>query len=111
MASVQILILPAYHGISAQSGRQAFVIPNSVYDDGTGKYVANTNISTSDGNNGFWASKWNAVGSNYVTSADFWKLREISLTYNFPKSVIGDLKYVQGITLGIVGRKPDHKKG
>src|SRR5690348_4217802 len=64
---------------SAQAGRQIFVIPNSSYLVGD-KYVANTNITVDDGNNAFWASAWNAAVSPYVNSADFWKLREVSLT-------------------------------
>ena len=89
---------------SAQSGRQPFVIPNSVYSDGSGKYIPNTNIMTKDGNLGFWASLWNTAGSNYVNSADFWKLRELSLTYQFNKKMLEHLKVVNGLSLGIVGR-------
>jgi TonB-linked SusC/RagA family outer membrane protein len=88
---------------SAQSGRQPFVIPNSSYLSG-GKYVANTNILTQDGNNLFWANVWNTAGSNYVNSADFWKLREISLTYSFPRKWLAPLKAVNGINLSVVGR-------
>ena len=40
---------------SAQVDRQRFVLPNSVYDDGTGKYVPNTTITVRNGNNDFWA--------------------------------------------------------
>ncbi len=89
---------------SAQSGREAFVIPNSVYNDGTGKYVPNTNISISAGNQLFWASTWNNAGSTYVTSADFWKLREVSLTYEVPKKLISNFRIVQALSIGIIGR-------
>src|SRR5205085_1017672 len=85
-------------------GRQPFVLPNSVYKDASGKYIPNTNIVTRDGNATFWSSTWNAIESNYVNSADFWKLREISLTYELPKSVIGDLKWIKAINIGVVGR-------
>ena len=90
-------------GYSASSGRQPFVIPNSVYMDGNGKYVPNTNITTSDGNL-FWAQVWNTAGSNYVNSADFWKLREVSLSYDFPKKWLSHLKIVNDVTVGITGR-------
>jgi TonB-linked SusC/RagA family outer membrane protein len=89
---------------SAQSGRQAFVLPNSVVDDGTGKYVTNTNYSVNEGNNGFWASTWNAVGANYVTSADFWKLREVSLIYDLPKKVFTKVNAIKSVSVGFVGR-------
>lgn len=89
---------------SAQTGRQPFVIPNSVIDDGTGKYIPNTNVLTADANWRFWANTWNAVGSNYVNSADFWKIREIALTYDFPKKILSRLRVVQQASLSLSGR-------
>jgi TonB-linked SusC/RagA family outer membrane protein len=91
---------------SASSGRQPFVIPNSVIPEG-GKYVQNTNVtagSAVNGANGFWASTWNQVGSNYINSADFWKLREVSLSYSIPKTAIGRLKVLKDARIGITGR-------
>ena len=92
---------------SASSGRQPFVMPNSVISDGNGKYVANTSVTTGKPNigaNNFWASTWNTGGVNYVNSADFWKLRELSLTYTFSAKTLAPLKYVNGATLGFVAR-------
>jgi hypothetical protein len=91
---------------STLSGRQPFVIPNTVYKDGD-KYVPNTNINTGNPNAGaqsFWASTWNTAGSNYVNSADFWKLRELSLTYNFSKETLGHIKFINALSIGLVGR-------
>jgi len=99
-----------FTGVSAystQSGRQPFVIPNSVYFDGA-KYVPNTNINTNDGNVSFWASAWNTAGSNYVNSADFWKLREVSLSYTVPKKLLNS--YVKGVSLQVTGRNLFTKK-
>jgi TonB-linked SusC/RagA family outer membrane protein len=89
---------------SAQSGRQQFVMPNSVYKDGTGAYVPNTDIVTKNGNNDFWASTWNNVGSTYINSADFWKLREISLSYTFPKKMLDRISFIKQLSIAIVGR-------
>ncbi len=89
---------------STSSGRQPLVVPNSVINTGSGKYVANTNISTQYGNNEFWANVWNTAGSNYVNSADFWKLREVSLTYTLPKNIIQHLKAVSDVSLTVIGR-------
>jgi TonB-linked SusC/RagA family outer membrane protein len=92
---------------SASSGRQPFVIPNSVIDEGNGKFAPNTNTNTGTPNAGaqtFWASYWNNAGSNYVNSADFWKLREISLTYTFPRKWIESTKFISDVKLGITGR-------
>jgi TonB-linked SusC/RagA family outer membrane protein len=96
-----------FTGISAytaQTGRQPFVIPNSVIDDGTGKYIPNTNVMTIDANWRFWANTWNQAGSNYVNSGDFWKIREISLTYDFPRSILDKTKIVQQASLSLSGR-------
>jgi len=99
-----------FTGVSAystSSGRQPFVIPNSVIDAGGGKYIANTSTNTGSPNagaNNFWAGTWNVAGSNYVNSADFWKLREVSLSYSIPKEVINHLKVISAIRLGITGR-------
>jgi len=90
---------------SASSGRQPFVIPNSSYFDASkNAYVPNTNHNTLDGNLSFWASTWNTVGTNYINSADFWKLRELTLSYTFSPKVLRSLKYVNGLSVGVVGR-------
>ncbi|HUC81418.1 MAG TPA: SusC/RagA family TonB-linked outer membrane protein [Flavisolibacter sp.] len=92
---------------SAQNGRRAFVFPNSVYDDGTGKYVANTDVYTQTYGRLFWNSDLNtAVQTNYLASAAFWKLREVSLSYNIPTKVLGASlsRYIKGATVSINGR-------
>jgi hypothetical protein len=99
-----------FTGVSAysvSSGRQPFVIPNSVIDQGSGKFAPNTNVTTGNPNLGaqsFWANVWNTAGSNYVNSADFWKLRELSLTYNFPAKWLNGTKVINAASLGFVAR-------
>jgi TonB-linked SusC/RagA family outer membrane protein len=88
---------------SAQSGRQPFVIPHSSYYDGS-KYVANTDVLVKNGNNDFWASTWNNVGSTYINSADFWKLREASLTYTFDQKMLAKVAFIKQLSIGLVGR-------
>lgn len=86
--------------------RKSFVFPNSVYMSG-GKYVTNTNVSIANGsgNNGFWSDGINRdVSSNYITAGDFWKLREVSLSYDVPTSLISKSKVFKGITLSVQGR-------
>ncbi len=89
---------------SAQSGRQQFVLPNSSYKDGSGKFVQNTDVVVKNGNNDFWASTWNGVGSTYLNSADFWKLREVSLSYTFPKTLFSNKSVIKQISVSLVGR-------
>jgi TonB-linked SusC/RagA family outer membrane protein len=90
---------------TAQYGRQSFVFPNSVYMDESGAYVENTSVSIANGNgnNGFWSDGINRnTTSNYVTSGNFIKLREVALTYDFPKQMLG--KVLKGASIGVQGR-------
>ncbi|RZL16659.1 MAG: SusC/RagA family TonB-linked outer membrane protein, partial [Pedobacter sp.] len=87
--------------------RDRFVVPNSSYlDPTTNTYVANTTIQTRTGGVDFWTNGPSNTGvtSNYVYSAAFWKMREASISYQLPKSVIGALKFVKGAEIGIQGR-------
>ncbi len=89
--------------------RQRFVFPNSVIADpaNAGKYTPNKNISVANGNgnNGFWTDGINRdVTSNYVTSASFWKLREVSLAYDVPAAVLAKTKFIKGLTISVQGR-------
>ena len=96
-----------FTGVSAystQSGRAQFVLPNSVYKDAAGKYVPNTDVVVKNGNNDFWASTWNGVGSTYLNSADFWKIREVSLSYSFPKSLFTNKSLIKQISVALVAR-------
>lgn len=89
--------------------RQRFVYPNSVIADpaNPGKYVTNTNVTVKNGNgnNGFWTDGINRdVTSNYITSGDFWKLREVSLSYDLPSSLLDKTKFIKGVRFSIQGR-------
>jgi TonB-linked SusC/RagA family outer membrane protein len=89
---------------SAQNGRQSFVIPNSVIETSPGVYVENTNVVVRNASRDFWVnSDYHNVGRTYVTSAAFWKLREVSINYDIPvKNFLnGTIKALQ---IGLVGR-------
>src|SRR5665213_239699 len=89
---------------SASTGRQRFVFPNSVIDEGGGKYVQNTNVTTDDAGYNFWGGSYLNVGSNYITSGAVWKLREVVLRYDFPKKWISGLKIIQDASFSLSGR-------
>ncbi len=91
---------------SAQYNRQNFVFPNSVYDDGTGKFVNNTNILTQDGNYAFWtgASTNRGIATNYFQSAAAIRLRELNLSYNLPQTILRNSKIFKRLTFAIVGK-------
>ena len=91
---------------SAQYGRQDFVMPNSaISNDGGLTYVPNTSGLTPGGSE-FWASSaYNTgVAENYVTKGDFFKIRELSLSYVLPAALLTKTGFVKGITLNIYGR-------
>ncbi len=92
---------------SAQNGRQNFVIPNSVINTGTADapvYIPNTNVITRNASRLLWTgTPLYTQQSGYLTSAAFWKLREVSLNYNIPvKNILGGV--IKDAQVGIVGR-------
>ena len=94
---------------TVEYNRQRFVFPNSTYQDGSGKWINNTNILISEngnGNAGFWTDGTENYGvtSNYVTNGAFWKLRELSLTFNLSKSLLKSVKVVKSASISLVGR-------
>jgi TonB-linked SusC/RagA family outer membrane protein len=93
--------------------RERFVFPNSAYRDpenpGTDEapnYIDNTNITTSTGGADFWTdgSRNTSIGENYTHSAGFWKIREISLRYDFPTSLMSQTKFIKGASVSVQGR-------
>jgi TonB-linked SusC/RagA family outer membrane protein len=97
-----------FSGISARTaiyGRQRFVFPNSVYQQG-GKYVQNTNIQVQDGNYGFWtgANTNTGIGTNYFASADAWRLRELNISYNLPTKWLGNGNVLKRLIISFVGK-------
>ncbi len=97
-----------FTGISsttAATGRQHFVFPNSVYYDASkGTYVNNTDITIDDASFNFYPPLYRIVGANYVISAAAWKLREVAISYNFPKAWLAHTKIIQATTFTLSGR-------
>jgi TonB-linked SusC/RagA family outer membrane protein len=91
---------------SATNGRERFVYPNSVIETSPGVYVPNTNITTRTGGIDYWAGSTTRYGvmQNYVTSAAFWKLRELSLGYEVPAKLLQHTKFIKRANFALVGR-------
>ncbi len=89
---------------SAQNGRQNFVIPNSVIETSPGVFTPNTDVVVKNAGRLFWTgADYQGVQSTYLTSAAFWKLREISLSYDVPvKNIFGG--FIKAAQVGVVGR-------
>jgi TonB-linked SusC/RagA family outer membrane protein len=97
-----------FSGVSKRSGqnsRQPFIFPNSSYFDGT-KYVDNTSIYMQSGGYNFWSQTVNTnANTNYLVDGSFWKIREVSLSYNVPSRWLGFTKNaVKGVTITVSGR-------
>lgn len=96
--------------LTAENGRQRFIFPNSVVADANGKYINNTSVAVNQGGDasggaGFWPDVYTSgIGSVFITSAAFWKLREVSLTYELPKNIVAKAKILQRASIGLVGR-------
>lgn len=84
------------------------MFPNSVLEtvgaDGKSVYTPNTSVTVKDGGLGSWDSNLRKYGEMFTTSGAFWKLRELALTYEFPKSLLGNTKFLKGASIGFVGR-------
>ena len=97
-----------FSGISKRSGqnsRQPFIFPNSSYWDGS-KYVDNTSIYMISGGYNFWSQATNTqANTNYLVSGDFWKIREVSLSWNLPVKWFGFTKNaIKGVNFTVSGR-------
>lgn len=96
-----------FGGISAKSAeadRQRFIFPNSVIETSPGVFVPNTQYSIRDGNYGFWqSSAYNRTVTPFVSSAAFWKLREVNLNFDLSQ-FINRTKFVKGLNLALTGR-------
>ncbi len=102
------LLFTGIGGLSASNGRERFVFPNSVINTGTADnpvYVENTNITVQEGNVAWWTNTMRSLSYYAVNSADVWKIRELSLSYDVPSSALGFTKNtVKGLRIGFVGR-------
>ncbi len=96
--------------ISAIYNRESFVWPNSVTLDNTGKSIPNTNIAVDNykaiyqgfGDAGF-SRGFSGVGELFISSADFWKIRDMSLSYDFPESLFRG-KNLKGVSFSTWAR-------
>jgi TonB-linked SusC/RagA family outer membrane protein len=94
--------------ISTLYHRQQFVWPNSVFYDGS-KYVPNTNHAVNQYIASYQATGdvsfsrgFQGTGEAFYSSGDFWKLRELSLSYDFKIPAIS--KVVKSASFTVWGR-------
>ncbi|MEP7322004.1 MAG: TonB-dependent receptor, partial [Saprospiraceae bacterium] len=91
--------------LSAINGRQRFVFPNSVIANADGSFTENKDIVVRNAHYSFLQDgAFTNVQTNYYSSADFWKLRELTLSYELPQSLMRNSKIVKRATLSLIGR-------
>ena len=107
----------AYHGIgdamawtgvsahTARNYRNAFVFPNSVYEDpaNEGSYIVNTDIAVNNVND-FYTNEYRDVATNFLTSAASWRIREASISYDLPFDRWINSNFIKGANFALTGR-------
>ncbi|MBS2212409.1 SusC/RagA family TonB-linked outer membrane protein [Carboxylicivirga mesophila] len=79
--------------------RETGITVDGVVDNGDGTFTENTtNISAQD-----YFGAMSGIASEHVYDATNVRLRELSLTYRFPKSILGD-GFIKGASLSFIGR-------
>jgi TonB-linked SusC/RagA family outer membrane protein len=90
---------------TALNGRQSFIIPGSVIETSPGVYSPNTTALVAQAGRQFWNnSEYVNTQRAFVTSAAFWKLREVALTYDVPVKTLFGGKVIKDAQVGFVGR-------
>ena len=94
--------------ITTYNQRRPFIIPNSVVSDGNGGYVENTtpimlgggDFGVGDYQDYYNDYGWGQGGEAYLLDKSFVKLRNITLAYQLPRSLVSKL-YLSDITLSL----------
>ncbi|WP_156308834.1 SusC/RagA family TonB-linked outer membrane protein [Sphingobacterium endophyticum] len=102
----------AWTGVSiatAYNDRQPFILPNSVIEDpnNPGKYIPNTDakIGANESIYNYYTGEFGDAASNFVVSANQWRLRELSLSYDVPQEwLTSRQKAFKGLSIAFVGR-------
>ena len=87
---------------TSYNDREPFIVPNSVVDNGDGTFSENTNAISRADIFTYWGSIL-AAEENHVIDRSYFKLRNISLTYNIPTSVTNKAK-VSNASITAFGR-------
>jgi TonB-linked SusC/RagA family outer membrane protein len=84
--------------------RAPHIVPNSAILAADGKTVTPNTVQTQEAEYSLWVENYMLGGENFVTKAWFVKLRDINLSYTFPKSVMGKSKVFSGASIALYGR-------
>jgi len=98
------MAFPGIDWLTASAGRQRFVWPNSSIANADGTtFTPNTDVSTATGDVNLWTTIVRGqFHEPWITSSDFWKFRELSISYDLPWDLTK--AGIKGATVGFVGR-------
>lgn len=86
--------------LTLYNDREDFVIPNSVYRASDGSYQPNTTpVHYQD----YWTNFIRQDYANNLVTATYVKLREVAISYSFPKKWLAPTKYISNIELNVFG--------
>ena len=95
-----------YYGMHKQTlqgretGGDGDIVGEGVKEDGSKNNVA---VSAQD----YWRGLANNnIAEAFIYDASFIKLREVSLGYTFPQSILGKQRFVKGMSVSLVARNP-----
>ncbi|RKE90961.1 SusC/RagA family TonB-linked outer membrane protein [Ichthyenterobacterium magnum] len=85
--------------------RNTFIVPNSVVDNGDGTYSENVTPITFGAVTGYYSASNNpsTEAVNHVIDKTFIRLRDMSISYNFPEKIIGNTG-LSSLSLSLYGR-------
>ncbi|MND84062.1 TonB dependent receptor [compost metagenome] len=88
--------------VTAENGRQPFIMPNSVISNGAGGYVPNNNVATSGGQD-YYTGIYREIDENMVFDATAFKCRELALSYSFNEKALKNT-FLSSLSIGLNAR-------
>ncbi|TCO10497.1 SusC/RagA family TonB-linked outer membrane protein [Natronoflexus pectinivorans] len=97
------MITAGTHKMTAEFDRQPFIYPNSVIETSPGVFESNNSVYIQNGGDAsYWTDHVAPYQINYAAPGDFLKLREISLSYQVPASILSGQNVVREATVGLI---------
>jgi hypothetical protein len=94
---------------SADGGRRGFIFPNSAIETSPGVYEANNSVITGGTTYAnyldYFSNEYRDVTENFVLDATAFKVRELSLSYDFSKEMLENVG-LSTLRIGVNARNP-----
>jgi TonB-linked SusC/RagA family outer membrane protein len=84
--------------------RDPHIYPNSAILGADGKTVSENTVNVREPEYGLWVDNYRLISENFVSPGWFIKLRDVSLSYNLPQSLLTKLKFLSGGSVTLFGR-------